>query len=99
MKFTFAALLTIASSTAFALPPSTLYFEKVTHELDPGVSYYVAYGTRPEPNKKKIGSKVVPMTETVADQLLALPTNELVECEAKAFHADRELLTYSLACR
>lgn len=87
--------------SAQALPDTTLYVQAVRLvENSPGPLMYVGYMELKENESERYGHQIVPMEESVADTLAALPENKMLACDARYFRNGRFAYVYSLSnCR
>lgn len=96
------ALVLVASMSAQALPKSTLYVHPTRFTLDEpqGPLEYVGYTELDPDEAKRYGSQIVPMEESVADELASLTENKMVACDSRYFRNGRFVYVYELSnCR
>lgn len=86
---------------AQALPKATLYVNVARMlEDSQGPLMYIGYTELDPDEEKRYGSQIVPMEESVADELSSLTENKIVACDSRFFRNGRFLYVYSLTnCR
>jgi hypothetical protein len=90
-------------SAAQALPSKTLYVQATRFLLNEppntpkGPITFVAYEEISANENMQIGYQIVPMAESVADELSSLPEEKVLVCDAHAFRNQRFMYVYDLS--